>query len=63
MPVVNITMIKGRTDEQKTDLYREVTEAIQRTTGAPAESVRIILNEIEPKHFAVAGKPKTGPSS
>lgn len=63
MPIVNITLIKGRSTEQKNNMYREVTEAIHRTTGAPADKVRIIVNEVEPEHFAVGGEAKGGPSS
>ena len=63
MPILNITLIEGRSDEQKVRMYREVTEAIHRTLGAPRENVRIILNEVPAKHFAVAGVAKTGPSS
>ncbi|UKJ76550.1 2-hydroxymuconate tautomerase [Azospirillum brasilense] len=63
MPIVNITLIKGRPQDKKAAMYREVTDAIHRTLGAPRESVRIILNEVEPQHFAVAGEAKTGPSS
>lgn len=62
MPILNITLIEGRTDEQKAAMYMEVTQALQRTLGVPAESVGIIINEIPAKHFAKAGIAKTGPS-
>lgn len=63
MPVLHMTVIKGRKKEEIEAMYSEVTDAIHRTLGAPKENVRIILNEVEPEHFAVAGKPKSGPSS
>lgn len=63
MPIVQITLIEGRSDQQKQDMYREVTEAIHRTIGTPRENVRIIVNEIPARHFAAAGVAKTGPSS
>lgn len=63
MPIVSITMIEGRSDEQKENMYREVTEAIHRTLGAPRENVRIMLNEVPPRHFAVAGVAKKRASS
>lgn len=63
MPIVNITLIEGRSDEQIGAMYREVTDAIHRSIGAPRDSVRIMLNEIPARHFAVAGVAKTGPSS
>jgi len=63
MPIIQITLVAGRSDEQKAAMYKEVTEAIHRTLGAPRENVRIMINEIPAKHFAVAGVAKTGPSS
>jgi 4-oxalocrotonate tautomerase len=63
MPIIQITLIEGRTDEQKSEMYKEVTEAICRTLGTPRENVRIMLNEIPAQHFAVAGAAKAGPSS
>ena len=62
MPVIQITLVAGRSTEQKQNMYREVTDAVHRTLGTPPEGIRIILNEVPPAHFAVAGIPKTGPS-
>jgi 4-oxalocrotonate tautomerase len=36
---------------------------VHQTLGAPKESVRIMVNEVPPQHFAVAGVAKAGPSS
>jgi 4-oxalocrotonate tautomerase len=63
MPIVQITMIEGRSDEQKEAMYHEITEAIHRTTNTPREAVRIMIYEVPPRHFATAGKRKAGPSS
>ncbi|RAH99169.1 4-oxalocrotonate tautomerase [Acuticoccus sediminis] len=63
MPVLNMTIIKGRPQEKLDAMYEAITEAIHTTIGAPKESVRIIVNEVEPSHFVVAGKRKEGASS
>ena len=63
MPIVTVTMIEGRTNEQKAAMFREVTEAIHRTLATPRENVRIMIYEVPPQHFATAGVAKTGPSS
>lgn len=63
MPIVQITMIEGRSDEQKEAMFHEITEAIHRTTDTPREAVRIMIYEVPPRHFATAGKRKAGPSS
>ena len=44
MPVAQINILEGRTDEQKEMLIHEVTDAIVRSLGAPVESVRVIVS-------------------
>jgi len=58
MPICEITLVEGRTSEQKRTLMKEVTDAICRSVNAPPQAVRIILREIPSAHFAVAGEPK-----
>lgn len=62
MAFITVTLIKGRSDAQKADLLRQLTEAMQRSLGTASENVRIALDEIPAAHFAVAGIAKTGPS-
>ncbi len=56
MPIAQINIVEGRTDEQKERLIHEVTDAIVRSLGAPVESVRIILNEMPKQHFGIGGQ-------
>lgn len=56
MPIAQINILEGRTDEQKEMLIREVTDAICRSLDAREESVRIILNEMPAQHFGIAGQ-------
>lgn len=56
MPVAQINILEGRTDEQKEELIREVTDAISRSLGAPVESVRIIITEMPRQHFGIGGQ-------
>ena len=42
MPIVEITLIEGRTDEAKRRLIAKVTDAIVEAIEAPIQSVRII---------------------
>ena len=62
MPIVEITLIEGRSLEKKAALMKAVTAAIADSIGAPAEAVRIIIREIPPEHFGVGGvaKARTG---
>ena len=61
MPIIDITILEGRTDEQKSALITEVTNATVRALGAPPQTVRVMIREIQPSHFAVAGVPKGPP--
>ncbi|WP_107825604.1 4-oxalocrotonate tautomerase [Neisseria sicca] len=56
MPIIQIHMIEGRTDEQKEAVIREVTEAMVRAVDAPKESVRVLINEMPKQHFGIGGE-------
>ncbi|MGF7186109.1 4-oxalocrotonate tautomerase [Desulfitispora alkaliphila] len=56
MPIVKIDMIEGRTEEQKRNLVKEVTDAIVRTVDTKPENVTIILNDQPKINIAKAGK-------
>ncbi|MFO7527836.1 MAG: 4-oxalocrotonate tautomerase [Marinobacter sp.] len=56
MPVAQINILEGRTDEQKEMLISEVTDAISRSLGAPVENVRIIITEMPKQHFGIGGQ-------
>ncbi len=58
MPIVEITMIEGRTPEAKRRLIAKVTDAIEESIAAPRDSIRIILREIPALHFGAGGKTK-----
>lgn len=59
MPIVEITMIEGRSEEAKLRLHAKVTDAIHEAIDAPKESIRIIIREVPPLHFSAAGVVKT----
>lgn len=61
MPIVQISVIEGRSAESKVHLIAEVTDAIERTIGAPKASIRVLINEIPAAHWGVAGVPKSNP--
>jgi len=55
MPIVQISMIQGRTPEKKEQLIKKVTEAIIEVLKVPADRIRIILNEVPKENIGVAG--------
>jgi len=57
MPIVQISMIAGRTPEKKEQLIKKVTDAIVDSLQVPAERVRIILNEVSKENIGDGGIP------
>ena len=57
MPLVNISMYPGRTQQQKDDFARAVTESATKILGAKAEHVIVVFEEHPPSHWFVAGRP------
>jgi 4-oxalocrotonate tautomerase len=56
MPVVQIYMIQGRTDEQKKAIIEKVTQALVDAASVPPERVRIIIQDIPSTQWGIAGK-------
>lgn len=56
MPIIEVTMVEGRTPEKKEALIRALTDAADQALSVPRESIRVILREIPHAHFAVAGE-------
>jgi len=57
MPIVQISMIAGRTPEKKEQLIKKVTDAIVEALQIPADKVRIILNEVPKENIGYGGVP------
>ena len=56
MPMIDITMFEGRSDEQKSLMYREITAAMERTLDVPPETVRITVREIKKTELVIGGE-------
>lgn len=56
MPLVQITLAKGRTPEQLQALGAAVTAAVHESIGAPTVNVRVVVQECEPEHWFVGGE-------
>jgi len=57
MPIVQISMIQGRTPEKKAELIKKVTDAIVETLQIPKDRVRIVLNEVPKDNLGYGGVP------
>ncbi len=57
MPIVTITLMKGRPAERIQEMTRAVSHAIAETVDAPLETVRVIVHELDDHQYAVGGRP------
>ena len=55
MPLIHIELIEGRTQEQLKNLVADVTDAVTKNTGAPAEHVHVVLCEMRKDRYSVGG--------
>lgn len=58
MPLVQVTLVEGRSPEQRAALIREVTAAVVRTTAMAPERVRVVLYEVAAEDWGVGGVTK-----
>ncbi len=56
MPLIEVHMLEGRSEEQKKVLLEAITRAVHESIGAPLPSIRVWIQEFSPKEFMVAGK-------
>ncbi|MCO4861887.1 2-hydroxymuconate tautomerase family protein [Cupriavidus sp. WGlv3] len=56
MPIVQVFLIEGRTEEQKARLIRALTDAAVEAVGAPVETVRVMITEVPKTQFGIGGK-------
>ncbi len=57
MPIVQISMIAGRTPEKKEQLIKKVTGAIVEALQVPADVVHIVIHDIPKENIGDAGVP------
>ncbi len=57
MPFVQITLVEGRTVEQKHELMKRVAEVTADALGAELTRVRVALYEVSADEWSVGGVP------
>ncbi|WP_375211015.1 2-hydroxymuconate tautomerase [Hyphococcus sp.] len=55
MPIIEVHLMQGRSNEQKRAMCREVTKAVVETLGVDKDQVRILIHHLTPEHFSVGG--------
>jgi 4-oxalocrotonate tautomerase len=56
MSVVQITMLQGRTVEQKRKIAKRVTDALVEEAGARREAITITFHEVSKESYASGGE-------
>lgn len=57
MPVIHVSMLVGRSEEQKRRLVRGLTEVMEEVAGADGARVNVIIQEVKPEDWGLNGVP------
>ncbi len=57
MPFIQVTILEGRTVDQKHELMRRLTEVAADVLGGDPARVRVALYEVSPDEWAIGGEP------
>jgi len=55
MPLIEVHMLEGRTEDQKKALLTAVTKAVHESIGAPVDSIRVWIEEFPRTDYMAAG--------
>jgi len=55
MPIAHISLLKGRTKEQKAAMAEGITAAINKHSGAPRDAIIVVFHEVTQDDWATAG--------
>jgi 4-oxalocrotonate tautomerase len=52
MPLVEVTIVEGRSPQQLRDLISKLTDAVEMAIAAPRATIRVCLREVPATHWA-----------
>lgn len=56
MPLAQISILEGRSEEKVAMMAEAVTEAISQALSAPRERIRVVVTEVPAERWFVAGQ-------
>lgn len=56
MPLIQITMLQGRTADQKRKIAKRVTDALVEEAGAKRERIIVAFHEVSKESYASGGE-------
>jgi 4-oxalocrotonate tautomerase len=59
MPIVKITMYPGRTQQQKDDLARAITDAMENIAKAHRDQTIVVFQEVAKEHYYIGAERKS----
>ncbi len=57
MPFIQVTLMEGRTVEQKHDLIKRLTDAASEALGGDPQRIRVALYEVSADDWGIGGVP------
>ena len=57
MPFMQVTMVEGRTAEQKHDLMKKITDATSESLGSDPQRIRVAIYEVSADEWVIGGEP------
>ena len=56
MPIIRVEMFAGRTEQQKRELVRELTDAFVNAAGGTPESVNVVITDVDKSDWGSGGE-------
>jgi 4-oxalocrotonate tautomerase len=56
MPLIEVHLLEGRTDQQKEELMTAITRAVHESIGAPFPTIRVWIQEFSPRDYMAGGQ-------
>jgi 4-oxalocrotonate tautomerase family enzyme len=57
MPMIQADIRKGRSDQQRDQLIRDITQIVHEVSGAPIDTIAAVVRELPGPHTYEAGEP------
>jgi 4-oxalocrotonate tautomerase len=59
MPIIRIDIWEGKSEEEKAELIKNVTESVAKTLNISKEWVHILINDVPKSNWGISGEPAT----
>ncbi len=56
MPIVKVLMYAGRTQQQKDELAKAITDAVETIAKAPRDQTIVVFQEVAKEHYYTGAK-------